>query len=199
MDVIRKSMVVSAIALATAYSTANAADLLSNAISLLKAAGTVASGVAESSQNQVAHQSAPVMRPRNVSMITDEQQAMIDAAVRPKGIKDHRVTAMLDEASDNLKGFLQLASCINDFNGSALNLYAAPGHEYSKYSFFGPNNSSKYHDKSTCVNVVRLQGVTAPAANALKFEVVYQAADSGEVQKFAGLMVKQTYGQWMFE
>lgn len=57
--------------------------------------------------------------------------------------------------------------------------------------------STKYHDKSACLTVLRIQGVTAPALNALRFEVVYLAEDSGEsnIQQYE--LVKQPDAQWL--
>ena len=58
--------------------------------------------------------------------------------------------------------------------------------------------SMHYHNKEQCVNVARVSGWTSPSINALRFEVVYLADDSGEVVKQNNEVVKQPDGEWLF-
>ncbi len=144
---------------------------------------------------------APVNSPRNqnnVAAITQEQQAKIAHAISDKGLKDQRVKQNLLEAKETINAFLRTASCIQNYNGSSLNIYAAPGHEFSSFGFFSPITGTKYHDKNSCLTIVRIQGIAAPALNALRFEVVYLAEDSGESVKKQHELVKQPDGQWLF-
>ena len=55
-----------------------------------------------------------------------------------------------------------------------------------------------YHNKGTGVSVSRIHGWNAPALNALRFEVVYLAEDSGESAKTSHQVVKQPDGAWLF-
>ncbi len=100
------------------------------------------------------------------------------------------------EAKTTIQPFLERASCITTWNGSSLNIFAAPGANFGTYS--APNLRTQYHDRSTCMDVVRLQGWSKPAKNALKFEAVFEAADSGESTKGNYLLIRQPDGVWLF-
>lgn len=102
----------------------------------------------------------------------------------------------ISEATATIQPFLERASCIMTVNGSSLNIFAAPGKNFGTY--FGPNLSTQYHDRSICMDVVRLQGWSKPARNALKFEAVFEAADSGESTKGNYLLIRQSDGVWLF-
>ena len=134
---------------------------------------------------------------KNLSVISAEQQAKIQSAVAAKGLKDERAKQNLKEASETVSAFLENVSCIPDTDGSSLNIFAAPGHRFSPNGYPGPMITTRYHNKSACLTVVRIQGVNAPALNALRFEVVYLAEDSGEsnIQRYE--LVKQPDGQWL--
>jgi hypothetical protein len=137
-------------------------------------------------------------RAANTALITGEQEAKIAAALSAKGLKDQRVRQNLSEATDTIKGFLQKLSCLQGYNASSLNTYAAPGHQFASNNFLSPMTSARYHDKGSCLTVVRIQGVATPALNALRFEVVYLAEDSGESIKTWHELVRQPDGQWLF-
>jgi uncharacterized protein YchJ len=59
-------------------------------------------------------------------------------------------------------------------------------------------SGARYHDKNSCLTILRLQGITAPALNALRFEAVYLAEDSGESVIKEHEAVRQLDGQWLF-
>ena len=135
---------------------------------------------------------------RNLAPISAQQQAKIRSALAGKGLKDERAKQNLSEASETISAFLENVGCIPASDGGGLNVFAAPGHRFSPNGFASPMLSTRYHDKSACLSVVRIQGVTAPALNALRFEVVYLADDSGESTIKHHELVKQPDGQWLF-
>lgn len=127
-----------------------------------------------------------------------EQQEKIKAALSEKTNNEAQDQAIA-EASANIFQFLRINSCIKDYKGSLLNAYAAPGKEYPSHNYIGsPIPLMKYHDKSTCATVLRIQGWNMPAKNALQFEVVYISDSSGESTKGNYELIKQSSGQWLF-
>ena len=54
----------------------------------------------------------------------------------------------------------------------------------------------RYHDKGICMNVTRLQDWTALSLNAVQFQVVYTAADSGESIVRTHTMQREPDGTW---
>jgi hypothetical protein len=137
----------------------------------------------------------------NLAAITSEQEERIKKETEKK-FQDARLRNVIADAAPTLKEFVAKLSCL-PYNGGDLNaqitsmftIYAAPGRSLS---LLPPANQTRYHDKSSCLTVVRIQGWNAPALNALKFEVVYLANDSGESAKTNHEMVKQPDGVWLF-
>lgn len=104
------------------------------------------------------------------------------------------------EADATLKEFIERMSCMVDYTGaSAMNTYAAPGATavVGTLSAVRPMTRTPYHNKATCLTVTRVQGWMAPAKNALRFEVVYSADDSGEAVKSHHEWVRQPDGTWL--
>ena len=56
---------------------------------------------------------------------------------------------------------------------------------------------ARYHSKGA-LTVTRIHGWTAPALNALTFEVMCLAEDSGESTKTRHQIVKPPDGEWLF-
>jgi hypothetical protein len=132
----------------------------------------------------------------NMPVITPEQKEKIAKALAQR-VADERIKAMIAEASPTIAAFVEKLSCIADGHAaSALNVYAAPGTNFQM--IFYPMVMTPYHNKGSCLSVVRLQGWSAPARNALKFEVVYVADDSGESAKTHHVVIKQPDGEWLF-
>lgn len=61
-----------------------------------------------------------------------------------------------------------------------------------------PMTYTKYHNKNQCLSVAKIQGWRVPALNALQFEVLYLADDSGETRKENYQIVRQPDGEWQF-
>jgi hypothetical protein len=155
-----------------------------------------ANPTARQSVRNIAVNNSPAQR--GLASITSEQQAKIMAAVSGKGLKDQRVKQNLVEAADAISGFLRINSCIANYNGLSLNIYAAPNHQFPGSNYLSPMSGARYHDKNSCLTILRLQGITAPALNALRFEAVYLAEDSGESVIKEHEAVRQPDGQWLF-
>lgn len=131
-----------------------------------------------------------------MAAITPEQQEKIAQSLE-KRTTDERVKAMIVEASPTIKAFVERLSCIvGGGGGESLNIYAAPG--VSFYYIAASMVFARYHNKGACLTVTRIHGWTAPALNALTFEVVYLAEDSGESTKTRHQIVKQPDGEWLF-
>lgn len=112
-----------------------------------------------------------------------------------------RISAMVKQAGPSIAPFLQQVSCLADTSYSArdaLNIYAAPGAQLMQYNNTAPMHAAKYHHKGSCLTVARVHGWQAPANNALRFEVMYVADDSGEVMKLEHEVVRQPDGAWLF-
>lgn len=110
------------------------------------------------------------------------------------------------EASKTIQPFLERMSCLDAPNifdlqkvMSQLNIYAAPDKTFN--SSFPPMNKQfkmKYHNSNNCVTVAKIQGWKTLALNAIEFEVLYLADDSGETVKENHELVKQPDGEWLF-
>jgi hypothetical protein len=134
----------------------------------------------------------------SLAKISIEQQEKIKSALFEKTNNESQDQAIY-EASQNIYNFIRINSCIKNYSGSLLNTYAAPGKEFPSHNYIGsPLPTMKYHDKSTCATVLRIQGWKMPAKNALQFEVVYISDSSGESNKRNHELIKQSSGQWLF-
>ena len=145
-----------------------------------------------------ANTQATMQKNSKIAQISSEQTGKIDLVLNTKTNNKQRDLAIL-EAKSTITGFIKTNSCINNYNGSVLNIYAAPGKAYPNFNYIGaPMQLMKYHDKSTCVSVLRIQGWEMPAKNVLRFEVVYVSDSSGESTKGLYEIVKQSSGEWLF-
>lgn len=133
-----------------------------------------------------------------LALMSDAQHAQIDMALSVKS-RDQTLVQAIAEAAPVIKNFVKTNACITGYNGSALNAYAAPGKSYSTFGYDGaPMQLMKYHNKASCASVLRFHGWSMPARNALRFEVVYSADDSGETIKNVHELVQQPTGEWLF-
>ena len=147
------------------------------------------------SQPQAANNS-PQQLP-GISTITPAQQNKIAKELAKKTAqKDMQVK--ISEASKTIQPFLERRACITEWKASsALDIYAAPGSSFANTGapmVFG----FQYHNKAQCLTIAKIQGWKSPALNALQFEVLYLAEDSGETKKENHELVKQPDGEWLF-
>ncbi|MFN7345659.1 MAG: hypothetical protein ACK5YJ_00980 [Curvibacter sp.] len=102
------------------------------------------------------------------------------------------------EAKDNIANVVRLLSCQLRPEGSrAFAVYTAPGAGFANM-YTAPSFRMRYHPRGECVDVVRFQGWTMPARNALQFEVVYMSKQSGESARTGHELVRQPDGLWLF-
>lgn len=127
--------------------------------------------------------------------ITADQQNQISRELAKKAA-DARMQALINEASPTIKEFIEKISCLPyETAGKEFAAYAAPGEHLYVNS---PLKSTPYHNKSACLTVKKIQGWKSPALNALQFEVIYVAEDSGESTKTNHKIIKQPDGSWLF-
>lgn len=135
-----------------------------------------------------AQQPRPVM---NAPQLTSQQQAgLMQALQGPQA--DKRIVASLREATPTIRAVLEKRAC-NSSAGSQV--FTAPGREFAGLL---PMAYTPYHNKAACLSVARVHGWKMQALNALSFEVVYLADDSGETVKADHEVVKQPDGAWLF-
>lgn len=117
-----------------------------------------------------------------------------------KNVSNAKLRPLIEEASPAIAEFIGRLACLVDIKGtSAMDAYAAPGVSlHNRYVMMRPMYNMRYHDKGSCLTVSRVQGWKSPANNALQFEVVYKADDSGEIKKLDHEAVRQPDGTWMF-
>lgn len=112
---------------------------------------------------------------------------------------DQNLKVALNEAKNNIQGFLTTNACIKGYDGSLLNKYAAPGVVFASHNYIkAPIPTTKYHDKNTCMKIRDISSIKMPVKNALSFDVVYISETSGESKKFDHALVKQVNSQWLF-
>lgn len=94
---------------------------------------------------------------------------------------------------------LRVESCISGYNASSLHKFAAPSKVYENFNYIDPMLGMKYHSRDACLTVTKIHGFEMPAKNALSFEVVLTADDSGEVGKRYYTVQKQDDDAWLFK
>jgi hypothetical protein len=124
---------------------------------------------------------------------TAEQQAALMRALQAN-FADKRLTAAVAEATPNIKAVIEKRAC-GAMDGAGI--YSAPGKNWGDF-FPSPMVATRYHNRGACMTVARIHGWQMQAMNALSFEVIYLADDSGESAKQAHEVVKQPDGAWMF-
>lgn len=130
-----------------------------------------------------------------VARITDGQRSAISQRLASPQTNAELQEA-IRQATSTIQPLLERVSCISNYNQSILTKFAAPGYAFG-IGHVLPMIRMQYHDKATCLDVVRLQGWSMPARNALKFEVVFEAPDSGESMKNDYTLVRQPDGVWL--
>jgi hypothetical protein len=134
---------------------------------------------------------------RGLTLISSQQVAKIQAALQVTTANAEMDRAVA-EAASTIGSFIKTNACLSGYDGSALNVFAAPGKSYPNNNYSGPMPTMYKHNKSSCATVLRVHGWSMPTRNSLRFEVVYVAEDSGESSKAAHEVVKQASGEWLF-
>lgn len=128
---------------------------------------------------------------------TDVQQQRLAKELQ-KVVPNGRVRAIMLDARRAIDDFVSKVACMMDGGRSAMNALAVPGQNLKMWLGWGPIGRTTYHDKGACMTVNRIHGWEAPANNAITFEVVYVADDSGETATFKHEAVRQPDGVWLF-
>lgn len=126
--------------------------------------------------------------------MTPEQLERLHAALAVK-TDDRAIAAAIEEAKLVIRDLARTEACVTYESSSALNRYAAPD---IRLSYALPMEMMRYHNKSTCVSVLRIHGWRLLARNAFEFEIAYVADDSGESFARRHEVVKQPSGEWLF-
>lgn len=133
-----------------------------------------------------------------VASITPGQIESITTALQTK-VKNKQTAAAVKEASGVITDFMKIESCMSGYNASPLNQFAAPGKTYPDMNYIGPMLGMKYHARDKCLTITKIHGFEMPAKNALAFEVLFTADDSGETTKRYYTVQKQDDDSWLFK
>lgn len=117
-----------------------------------------------------------------------------------KNVTNDRTRQLAKDAAPAIAAYVEKLACVNDYSAArALNEFAAPGMQLvNQQMLTAPAMNAAYHDKSACLSVIRVHGWSMPANNALRFEAVYKADDSGQTVKVEHEAVRQPDGAWLF-
>jgi hypothetical protein len=130
-----------------------------------------------------------------IAPITPVQVDAIKKTLETKP-KNKQISIALNQANETIADFMKIESCLSGDRSSQLNKFAAPG---SDFTFNSTGMSSmKYHSKDACLTVARIHGFEMRAKNALSFEAVFTADDSGETIKRHYTIQQQDDGSWLF-
>lgn len=162
-----------------------AAGLSSEPVAARAGEGTIASPAATNYPIRVS-------RP-GVAPISPEQQAHISTLLERVPAS---VAKQVSQATETIKPFIALESCITDYSGkSQLQTYLGPHGDLNAVN--PPFLGMHYHDKGICLDLARFQGWTPLSLNAVQFQVVYTAADSGESAVRTHVMQQEPDGTWL--
>lgn len=132
-----------------------------------------------------------------VAAITPAQEAQIDkllAAPNP----DPRIRADLQAAEPLIKKILATEACAQ--NGAAmLSLNKFSLNPQSHFDFAFLMHWMEYHNKRSCLDVMRIFAWGKPANNALSFSVNYIAEDSGETGSQNFILQNTEENGWMIK
>ena len=114
---------------------------------------------------------------------------------------DRATEEAMNAALPTVKKVIALHQCMK--NGESLrllNAYAVTGMDMQRIDIFfsqsTPNERTRYHDKSQCVDVKALDQWTLLALNTLRVRAVYFAVDSGETFNLRYHFKKSNDGSW---
>jgi hypothetical protein len=109
---------------------------------------------------------------------------------------DKATEEAMNAALPVVKKVISLHQCMKSQESvRLLNVYAVTGVSMTPFIDI-PNNRTRYHDKSLCVDVKALDQWTLQALNALSVRAVYFATDSGETFNMIYSFRKASDGSW---
>jgi hypothetical protein len=131
-----------------------------------------------------------------------EQKQIIELMLM-KNIPNERTRVIAKDAAPAIMKMVERMAClVTDKGVSALNEVAAPNIDLAGYFALrypmNASNGMQYHDKNTCLSVIRIAGWEAPNLHTLRYEVTFKADDSGETRVIKHEVIRQTDGSWLF-
>jgi len=127
---------------------------------------------------------------------TPSQTAAIDSQLSgPMG--DKNIAEARKEAAANISKLLNIMSCTppGSYPSAYLTPMKAPGSNATLH--VPPTAHMRYHPKSQCLTVSRLDGWRMQAKNAFQFRAVYSSDASGEGASYGYTFIKQPDGAWL--
>lgn len=110
---------------------------------------------------------------------------------------DKATEEAMNAALPVVKKVISIHQCLKTQESQRLlNVYAVPGVDVSNSPWGVPNNRTRYHDKSQCVDVKALDQWTLLALNTIGVRAVYFATDSGETFNLSYYFRKTSDGSW---
>jgi hypothetical protein len=135
-----------------------------------------------------------------VASINAQQVRQIDMLLQAP-LEDQAITTDRQEALPLIKELVATAACaIRPSAWNAMNRHHLKPKSYDLYSIgIVPMWSMKHHDKTICLDPVRITGWSKPAKNTLSFRTYYVAGDSGEAGDVKFTLLKASDGSWMVQ
>lgn len=178
--------------------------MLSGCTTLNDGLSVVNNGLTKANQVLAGQTTATQTGKSSTNQITEAQtDKIVNGLVSSRKQYNNNLGHAISEAAPNIGKVISFLSCFagTGFPDSYLGQYIAPRGPFDGYQSqlrINPISRMQYHPKSQCLSVVRFQGWSMPATNALKFQVLYISDSSGETQTDGFEMVKQPSGEWLF-
>ena len=150
----------------------------------------------------IAHAGEPKANLPDQDQVTTLRSKVENNVMVPKAAKQ-----LWADAAPTIEKITLYLSCIPDFTlaGDPLKKYVVPENTTSTWYVFkfgvmdrGAYGGFKYHPKSKCVSVSRVDDIKQVAKNALEYRVTYESDVSGETYIANYAMVRQPDGVWLY-
>ena len=104
-----------------------------------------------------------------------------------------------NEAADLISLIVQTSACAT--SGPAWNRLnrVSESPQNHTYGLYSPMRNMQYHNKTSCLDVIRIDKWAKPAKNALSFRVQLISGQSDEAASLAFVLVKSMEGQWLIK
>ena len=126
-----------------------------------------------------------------------EQQVQVATSKFAAPKSDKELRALIDSARNRALDVVLTQACYTDHQiHRVLGRYVVPGRTTHNV-FLVPMTAMSHHDRSTCLNVDRVDAFKKLANNAIGFRVVFVSPSSGESAVVNYSMTRQTDGEWL--
>ena len=127
-----------------------------------------------------------------------EQQVQVATSKFSAPKSDKELRALIDSARSRALDVVLTQTCFNGHQiHRLLGRYVVPGRTTHNV-FLEPMSAMSHHDRSTCLNVDRVDAFKRLANNAIGFRVVFVSPSSGESFVVNYSMTRQADGEWLF-